>query len=89
MNFQKNSTTNISSVVGGVGPSSSSHFQNFNSSMGYVSNSSMKRQASGNTRSEQSVERLKSCIADLKKIACNKVKRQVNNYIDNAPSFGD
>jgi len=50
--------------------------------MGYASNSSMKRQSSGNTRQEQSVERLKSCIADLKKLASNKVKRQTNNYVD-------
>jgi hypothetical protein len=83
MNFQKYSTTNISSVVGSTGagaPSSTSHLSNLNSSLGYMSNSSMKRQSStgggaGNTRQEQSVERLKSCIADLKKLASNKIKR--------------
>jgi hypothetical protein len=31
--------------------------------------------ASGQNRQEQSVERLKTCIADLKKLAQNKVKR--------------
>eukprot|EP00347_Sterkiella_histriomuscorum_P022315 403330914 len=86
-NFQKYSTTNISgTAAGGHG---TGNFSNLNSSMGYMSNSSMKRQSSGNTRQEQSVERLKSCIADLKKLASNKIKRQVNNYVDQAPSFGD
>jgi hypothetical protein len=38
----------------------------------------MKRQpsvGSGNKQQEHSVERLKTCIADLKKLASNKVKR--------------
>ena len=67
----------------------------FHSSMNYAASSSMKRQPSnGNTRQEQSVERLKSCIADLKKLASNKVvnsKKSNNNqqYLEQQSSFGE
>lgn len=58
MNFQKYSTTNITGTSAvGMNSSNGTHFSNLNSSMGYVSNSSMKRQSSngaghnnGNTR---------------------------------------
>jgi hypothetical protein len=77
MNFSKYSTSNLAASG------------NLNHSMNYTQGSSqLKRQGSSTTatqnpanvanRQEQSVERLNSCIADLKRLASSKAKRQGN-----------
>lgn len=70
INYSKYSTTNIPN-------GSSAYISNLNNSMniigGHSGANSVKRQSSGTShnRQEQSVEKLKSCIADLKKVAAS------------------
>jgi hypothetical protein len=78
MNFSKYSTSNLAASG------------NLNHSMNYTQGSNqLKRQGSSTAtasqnpanvanRQEQSVERLNSCIADLKRLASSKAKRQGN-----------
>ena len=80
MNYSKyHQTANFTSGGGGAGHGSHHGFGgsgNVSSTNRAASNSRIYAQgSSGNIREGQSVERLKSCIADLKKLATNKVKR--------------
>jgi hypothetical protein len=71
MNFSKYSTSSNLAASSASG--------NLNHSMNYTQGStSLKKQAGApsQNKQEQSVERLNSCIADLKRLASSKVKRQ-------------
>ena len=75
MNYSKyHQTANFTS--GAASGSTSSHAFGSAVNRGSSSNSRVYQTGAGpGGRQEQSVERLKSCIADLKKLATNKVKR--------------
>ena len=73
MNYSKyHQTANFTS---GAGQSTGGSQHAFGSNVNRGSSSNSRAYQVHGGRQEQSVERLKSCIADLKKLATNKVKR--------------